>query len=437
MSQTFNDGIGRLTLDRYDFKKHTDGEDFFHNSNSVKLNPPVTIDSVEYDNLQDAVDALNALASEALPEATSSVKGILKINGDLSGDSNSQTVIKIQGVAVSSTPPGADYLLAYNNSNSQWEPINPSIYAWSGGNDLDASSTSSSQTVVQLTGSSGKVGIECATLEYGSSISSPTIQQASTTSSCQDLNITAQSSTSGIHAGGYVNVIGGSKSGPTIKGGVRLKMNLTETHLELTEPALGQRVLALLNGSPITTSQMPVSSGDKVIYIADALTAPAADPIDGFILYSSGGSPYVRTASGDDFAIGSLTNPYTSGTTDENVYTVRKEATTTSSTQTTLLTYGIPSTGAIKVVASFVGKQTSSGDCVGFTKVVQYVRNGGSPSIVGTLDTLESRVSAGASGWTEPTITVLLNSILVKTGANSGTTIRWIADIKVIHLNYA
>ncbi len=75
------------------------------------------------------------------------VSGFLA-GGDLSGTSSSQTVIKMQGVAIANTAPSDGYVLTYIAANSDWEPKPPSGSGFVAGGDL--SGTSTSQTVAKV-----------------------------------------------------------------------------------------------------------------------------------------------------------------------------------------------------------------------------------------------------------------------------------------------
>jgi hypothetical protein len=64
----------------------------------------------------------------------------------------------------------------------------------------------------------------------------------------------------------------------------------TNVLVELAEVLTTKRVLALMRGSVLTTTQMPANTGDRVIYVADAATVPTAPPVSGTIFLSDGGA---------------------------------------------------------------------------------------------------------------------------------------------------
>lgn len=87
-----------------------------------------------------------------------------------------------------------------------------------------------------------------------------------------------------------------------LRGSVQIQLghDTAETMIEAAEPVLGQRVVSLCQiGSGVTSTQMPASTGDGVIYLANANSTPAANPSGGGILYSTGGVLNWRDSSGN------------------------------------------------------------------------------------------------------------------------------------------
>jgi hypothetical protein len=71
------------------------------------------------------------------------------------------------------------------------------------------------------------------------------------------------------------------------------------TYLELAVLATNREVLSLMLGSNITTTEMPANTGDKVIFLATATTAPSANPSSaGIIVYANSGAFVTRNNSG-------------------------------------------------------------------------------------------------------------------------------------------
>jgi hypothetical protein len=126
------------------------------------------------------------------------------------------------------------------------------------------------------------------------------------TSTHGDINILASG---GTGVGGNVNITSGASdmyganvnistgSGGSFAGAVRIKAG-TETLVEALQFHSTRRIVALARGSDLTTTQMPANTGDRVVYLADAATAPTANPVSGSIIYSNSGNVTVREPSG-------------------------------------------------------------------------------------------------------------------------------------------
>lgn len=85
------------------------------------------------------------------------------------------------------------------------------------------------------------------------------------------------------------------------RGGVRLQVGAdsAETLVEVTEPVLGNRVVALCQiGSGISSTQMPANTGDGVVYIANRAIVPSASAVGGGILYAEAGALKWRGSGG-------------------------------------------------------------------------------------------------------------------------------------------
>lgn len=119
-------------------------------------------------------------------------------------------------------------------------------------------------------------------------------------------SIRAQGS-SGANPGGALQLQGGRTTGST-KGGVRVQLNpddsAFESMAEVVEIASGRRVVALCLGADLTTTEMPASTGDRVIFIANAATAPTASAVGGGILYCEAGALKYRGSSGTVTTLG-------------------------------------------------------------------------------------------------------------------------------------
>ena len=116
----YKNGIGRLVTDRYDFQAHVEGSNFRHKANQIDLSPSITIDGNVRSELQEAIQALSDRLVPEVPDATTTVKGILKIAGDVDGTADSITVKGIYNIPVTSTVPTSGDLLTFNGS--AWAP---------------------------------------------------------------------------------------------------------------------------------------------------------------------------------------------------------------------------------------------------------------------------------------------------------------------------
>lgn len=150
MVKYYNDKpLGRLGTDRYDFQDHIDGYSFRQNATTIDLQTPITINSILTDTVEEAVINLNDYIGSitSVPDATASVKGILKLTTDLGGTAALPNVVGIRGVPISATVPSTNDILQYNGSN--WIPTAITSNFTAAG---DLAGTVSNQTVIGLTG---------------------------------------------------------------------------------------------------------------------------------------------------------------------------------------------------------------------------------------------------------------------------------------------
>lgn len=134
----------------------------------------------------------------------------------------------------------------------------------------------------------------------------PTYSQASNSGNGNAYTIRAQSSSGSNGNGGRLQLRGGALNGSGLKGPISLQLNgTTETMIEIAEPATGgRRVVSLALGADITTTEMPANTGDKVIFIGNAATAPTADSVGGGILYCEAGALKYRGTAGTITTLG-------------------------------------------------------------------------------------------------------------------------------------
>ncbi len=422
---------GRVATDRYDFESHINGNGFRHDATQVDLNPPITLDSVEYTTVQSVLDELAiTVTPPTIQSATTVVTGIIRLSGDLNGTGTTATnprVSGLQGNPVSNLVPTLDQVLTWNGT--AWAPAD-SGNAFVAAGDLSGNNVS--QTVINLTGTSNRVTVTASNIRFDSAVSSPTINQLTHASNPgQNLTIRAQSTDGAAAKGGDIIIAGGVPGASGLRGGVQLQLS-TIPLVHVVEPILNQRVLGLVSNSTITNTNMPANTGDRVIFIADAATIPSSgNPSGGAILYATGGELFVKHQSGDSFGIGTIPNPSIWGDVGEQTYTNRSTVQTTTGSRGTAFTLNLNQAAYhntnIKVDVMYIGKRVGSTDAAVFNFSIAYAVDGtGSTTAIGTLTNADPRTNGGASGWTIPDITGTSQTLTILSGANAATTINWL-----------
>jgi hypothetical protein len=112
-------GIGRLATDRYTYEKHINGTGDRHNANQIDLFPTVVIGTSQ-SNVQDAITAISTVIGTPPPDASTTVKGIVKLAGDIAGTATSVVVTRLQGKPVSALTPSSGDVLTWDGST--WKP---------------------------------------------------------------------------------------------------------------------------------------------------------------------------------------------------------------------------------------------------------------------------------------------------------------------------
>eukprot|EP00697_Spironema_sp_BW2_P008860 gnl/Spiro4/23585_TR11653_c1_g2_i1.p1 gnl/Spiro4/23585_TR11653_c1_g2~~gnl/Spiro4/23585_TR11653_c1_g2_i1.p1 ORF type:complete len:591 (-),score=-101.37 gnl/Spiro4/23585_TR11653_c1_g2_i1:13-1785(-) len=108
-------------------------------------------------------ERLNTVETAITHVVNSGGAGIV-LSGDLTGTSISQTVVGLQGYAISDAAPTDGFILTWEDLSSSWKPLAAPV-GFSAGGDL--AGTASSQTVISLTGNAGVVSIPSASLAFG------------------------------------------------------------------------------------------------------------------------------------------------------------------------------------------------------------------------------------------------------------------------------
>lgn len=421
----FNPNTSRLATDRFDFQSHVDGANFRHKAGQIDLSPIINVNGTPVGNVQSALTALSALVPPVLPDATSISKGVIQLSGDIGGSSTSIRVQQLNGYPVSSVPPTLNNVLAWNGSN--WTPTTPFSFTASG----DLTGNSSHQEVISATGGiSNTFSISCPFVTFTGENQSPIIAHEDNTigENGNLLTIQAQNNTVSSFTGGSVLISSGAGSS-AVDGSVSLTINALSgigTMVHLVPVSTSQKVLSLVSGSMIGSTQMPSNTGNMVMYIANTSTPPTTgSPVGGCIFYSNSGQLWVKQPDGNNFTVGSTPNPNIWGPSGSQVYTSRNTATSTTNAAINAFTFALPDLTSTYVNVVAVGKQSGSNNAANYTLLMGWTRNGGSPANLGTTTTFDSRTTAGASGWSAPVIVISGNNLVIQTGFNSATTIDW------------
>lgn len=423
--------VGRLATDRYDFEGHIEGSKFRHQAGQTDLFPTVVVGSTQT-NVQDAIEALAAAVTPpVIADATTLTKGIIQLTGDISGFANNVLVTRLQGFPVSNLSPNNGDVLTWNNTLNIWNPAT-AINSFTAAGDLSGNNIL--QNVISLTGAGGTVRILCNNIGFSSNTTPVISEDNNTLSSGNDFVIRAQSSTAVSQNGGTLILAGGVAGSGGLRGGALIQLaNANSNMLELTELSSGRRVLSLFRDGYTTVSDMPTNTGDMVMYVRNAATAPTTGtPTNGVIVYASSGQLWVKQSDGNNFSVGSLPNPSILGATGQQIYTQRNYVTSTSASPQLAISFNLPDNTATKVEVTFVGKKLGTADSAQFNMNLGYVRDGGgAPVAVGSLTNPDSRTTAAASSWITPTISVSGNVLQIFTGANAATTINWLVVAKL------
>lgn len=449
-SPNFKPGVGRLVTDRYDFEKHIDGSSFRHNSSQIDLFSTLIVGSTPTHNVQDTLSALTAVVNSLPPSppATTTTLGFIQINGDITGTATNIKVIGLQTKPVSNLPPTNNQVLTWDGYNGFWAPKTPTNFI--AGGDLIGSNTN--QQVVSLTGTTGTMNASFSVLNLTNILSSTSIGMVNRPSGAgQDFYLSAQSTNGLNQNGGNVNVAGGQKNGSGLRGGVHLRMNgaLAENVLQLVEPVQNQRVLGLFsNSADVSSTNMPIGTGDMVMFIANAATLPTSGvPSGGCVVYSDGSSKLnILEPTGTQIIVGHTMAPtFTSGPTGAQTLYFTGSGTSVSTTPATLLSYTMPNNTALIVEAYFVGKMQGSVHAASYILRSSYLTNGsgaqvamsssvGTPVLVAGWGDLTGGTGGGTDGanWSpQPTITTSGSTVNFLSGGKFVTNINWQVTVRL------
>lgn len=431
----YKKNVGRLATDRYDFQGHFNGTSFRHNATEIDLFPTVVISGIPKTTVQDAIAALVGIVTPpVIPDATTLSKGIIQLNQDLGGNALNPKVIGLQGISVNTVVPSDQNVLLYSAGSGSWGPaVAPNQFI--PGTDLGGSNTS--QKIVNISGDAitNKTTISAVALNFTAANTTPQLSQLDNTSANgYAMVIKAQNTTNGGSTGGNLVLAGGSG---TNRGGVTIRMNAGEDMLSFMEPVSNQRVAAFFNSFPLLNTDMPVGTGDQVIYIRNANVAPTSGvPVNGAILYANAGTLNVRQTDGVDFPIGSLANPTIWGPATAQTYSTRTTIfTTTTNISAGLFSKSIAANLSFKIDAIVVGKKVGSTDTAQYNMSMGYANNGGSLVAIGSTTISDIRKSGGASVWADPSFTTSSTAFILNSGNNAATNINWFAVIQITILS--
>lgn len=422
----FNPGVGRLAVDRYDFEAHIEGTKFRHNATQIDLFPTLVIDGYTKTTVQDALALLAILVTPpVIPDATTSQKGIVQLTGDIAGTATNVIVTRIQGKPVNTSGPSLNDVLTWNGST--WGPAAPPNGFIANG---DLSGTSILQNVIGLTGSAGIVTATCDTIRFILSVANPTFTQSINTGAAgHNMTMLAQSSSFAGGKGGDVIIAGGSPGGGGLKGGIKLQVDSGSANLlQITEVAAGRRVLSLLHPTSLTTGDMPSASGDMVMYVRDAATIPSPGtiPVNGTIMYSTGGQLWVNQGDGQQFAIGTIPNPSIWGPPGQQTVTYRSFVPSPVFLPVAIVSFNLTDNAATKFDVIIVGKDTVANESAQFNFSIGYSRTGGISIDVGSLTSTDPRATPAASLWLVPNIIRAGNTVSIISGMGPNV-INWLA----------
>ena len=443
-SPNFVPGVGRLVTNRYDFEGHVIGTEFRHTAGNIDLFPTLVIGGITYTNVQSAIAAINALTeppviTSATIGITTANLGIVTLGGDFGGSALVPRVGGLQGRPVNTAPPAVGNVLKWGGTS--WGPAAESAFVASG----DLGGNNLSQQVISITGAAGVVSIAStgSTVRWTSTTPTPTITQDTPGSgSGQNMSMIAQAGFTGNQGGSLVLSSGaGTAPGGSVGNGVAIQLGGLGNLMEATYLSTSNRVLSLVRSGALTTSQMPVNTGDLVVYVGNAATIPTALPTGGAIMWATGNQLWTMDASGNTFQIGSgHANPDVFGNlslTSGQTITYLDFATTTTNAAVLARTYTPPTSTVVYVDCEFVAKGVGQVDGASWTSRNAFVVSGvGVITTVGTNTFPDSR-SAGSGTFTtaltSPVITFSGSNILINTGfaqAAYAYNVSWVVTTK-------
>lgn len=149
-------------------------------------------------------------------------------------------------------------------------------------------------------------------VQFNNTLSAAMIKVENSTPPSLDLIIRGQGAVAGGNSGRGVLIQGGRADTGGNRGRVAIQLNPTDTTMEeMVEVitlggATPRRIVAIAFGQPLTATQMPNLTGDRVMFMANAATVPSANPVGGGIFYIEGGAAKYRSPNGTVTTFGPL-----------------------------------------------------------------------------------------------------------------------------------
>ena len=295
-------------------------------------------------------------------------------------------------------------------------------------------------------------------IQFGSGVTNATINQASLASVAAagaagaPMTVEAQAGQAATGAGNNGGAGGqlllssgpGGTSGSAtagINGPVRLQLGATNlTMIEAANlVAGGQNVVALCQaGTGISATQLPANSGDRIIWIGNANTVPAANPAStGVILYAATSALNTRDATGTVAAL----SPVSGGAVNtqaqqQRLFTEYGRITVTGGTVTINIPLATATTSCQLEVTALIkiavaGSTTTVGDTFTDVKSATFKNVGGTVSQVGTSVDLTPGQSDTSITGSAITFTISTTNIVVTLTATATTGTLGTADCTI------
>lgn len=379
-----------------EFDSHTNGSALNHEAAQIDLSPTITIDGYESDNVRSALDKLNTFVA-TFGDATTSVKGIVKLAGDLGGTADLPTVTRVTGDSGTTSVELDQVNLYFTNVAGTAHKI-----AFKGSNSLGNPGT------LTIQGQQARLNL------------------------FSDVN------------GGDVIILGGLRN--TLRSSSRNGKAFIKTQtgevIVVKETGVSANILALFND--VSSTDYP-GSVDKTIYIRNASTDPVALPLSGSVLYSRSGKIKVKHGNGDNFAMGDHPSAWTANVTTNLGITsgayFEAKSVVSGATAETISSYSFGNNeGVILVEVELVGITTSpSVGYAGYKMVSTLKISGGTIATIGSVTFLDSKESGDAVSWTAPTISssVPYQIDVISGFSPSAHSIDWFATVKFVAVESA